>query len=643
MRIAVGTFLGAMLWFLLVSAVAVGYDQPQSRLLDLQVTVSEDKTPAHTLTLKADQMDVPGAIETSDVLPHRSAMGYPNDSAFVHPGIADGGSSNMFLAYEAHTNDTLLYWKGSVDNGTSFATNAYWASLDATFPSVNYWGRDTLFYGTVVPSAALYSGGRTYLVKLRHPARTTNWTYSSWDWTTMGWHDMRMADIACDSTGEFTKRPGNYAFGVISLVHSSTYTSPALVNVPHIFYERDTTVDGYTTMSWNATHTQCLSTSIDIDKATHYCYSVFDPYESGHRILFVRRDKFGDMENTSLQQAYTYALSSLQHIQYPSVAANGGKVVVVAEYYNGSSLSNTDIVCFYNPSHDGSVASMSQSTVIATGGSERAPKVSHVMGDLFLCTFVRGDTLYRSTSCDGGANWAAPTAVSPLPNDRVVSEYRATDMSNKGSKSVWEYRKNGAVDSSIFIHYSTTIGLDVSDVDGDNIAAICDNCPNVYNPSQVDGDGDRVGDACDNCPTVANADQADANGNGIGDVCELWVCGPPGNYATAGHDYARTGHAFSPLGVDPQCHYGLKWKYIDPAYNFTNAIHANTTPIVYDTFVVSGGGGQYVIFSLNTGAVLTKILGTNPVVSPNYISLTGLNSTPTRKTSAMTAAAEAVT
>jgi hypothetical protein len=59
-----------------------------------------------------------------------------------------------------------------------------------------------------------------------------------------------------------------------------------------------------------------------------------------------------------------------------------------------------------------------------------------------------------------------------------------------------------------------------SDLDGDGISDVTDNCPSDENSDQLDTDEDSVGDACDNCPHVVNTDQADADGDSVGDACE---------------------------------------------------------------------------------------------------------------------------
>lgn len=51
-----------------------------------------------------------------------------------------------------------------------------------------------------------------------------------------------------------------------------------------------------------------------------------------------------------------------------------------------------------------------------------------------------------------------------------------------------------------------------------------DNCPDQFNPEQLDADNDSVGDVCDNCIDIYNPDQADGDGDDIGDACEF-ICG----------------------------------------------------------------------------------------------------------------------
>jgi photosystem II stability/assembly factor-like uncharacterized protein len=93
--------------------------------------------------------------------------------------------------------------------------------------------------------------------------------------------------------------------------------------------------------------------------------------------------------------------------------------------------------------------------------------------------------------------------------------------------------------------YKTTLACpDDTDLDGDGVMDLCDNCPDDYNPGQEDLDNDLLGDICDpctdtdddgfgnpgypnpgclvdNCPDDYNPDQSDEDGDGIGDVCDF--------------------------------------------------------------------------------------------------------------------------
>ncbi|WP_157893286.1 hypothetical protein [Salegentibacter sediminis] len=48
-----------------------------------------------------------------------------------------------------------------------------------------------------------------------------------------------------------------------------------------------------------------------------------------------------------------------------------------------------------------------------------------------------------------------------------------------------------------------------------------DNCPNDYNPDQLNSDDDSFGDVCDNCPFVDNENQDDTDEDGVGDACDV--------------------------------------------------------------------------------------------------------------------------
>jgi alpha-tubulin suppressor-like RCC1 family protein len=76
---------------------------------------------------------------------------------------------------------------------------------------------------------------------------------------------------------------------------------------------------------------------------------------------------------------------------------------------------------------------------------------------------------------------------------------------------------------SCFGDNSSLQSTPIFDADADRFEEPVDNCPVLFNTSQLDGDGDGVGDACDNCLAFHNSDRFDRDGDGVGDACDNCV------------------------------------------------------------------------------------------------------------------------
>ena len=458
------------------------------------------------------------------------------DSSSLHPAFAAGGTGYLMLGYEENIFDTALVWFGSDDDGLNFTGGSFGFTGNATYPSVDYWGQDTIFYGTVTGPATEDNGGRTYVVSLFHPTTTAWWGQSSWNWSGYGWHDTKMTAIAADDQGE------EWQWGMISWVSSTTYTDPDMTDAPHVFYPTDDA--GYATISWYSDLDGCATTDITVDKTGRFYYAAYDRFDPDSATwgLFIRQDWADSLlEDPGPDGAgYTYFFGgNLEHVQYPSVAAHDGNILIVTEYWDENAGTDRDIVAWTAAASD--LANLQTSTVIATTDSERYPKVKHISGQSFVCTFHRGDTLFQIVTDDAGGTWGVEEAVNSF-DDNVVGEYRSADITEAGSKIIWEYRDPTMYpDTSIFLHYASTDLI--PDTDDDGVADDVDNCINIPNPGQEDADADGLGDVCDectdidddgfgdpgypantctedNCPAIANAGQEDADHDGVGDVCD---------------------------------------------------------------------------------------------------------------------------
>ena len=119
------------------------------------------------------------------------------------------------------------------------------------------------------------------------------------------------------------------------------------------------------------------------------------------------------------------------NLQYPSVAAQGDNLVILAETDKNG---NKDIICIYS---DEGINNLKTSFIADSNEDECYPDIRHKKGDIFICTFVKNNNLYASVTQDGGATWSTPQKINEN-NNSVVEEYKTSDLCEKATKVMWE-------------------------------------------------------------------------------------------------------------------------------------------------------------------------------------------------------------
>ena len=348
----------------------------------------------------------------------------------THPAIARDLAGNLFGAYEDDNVSKIIWTSSSAsDDGKRWDSSFSLDEVDGfeQYPTVDYWGSSSKFFGTFVTPRENASGAAVYLVDNRG-------SYDYWNWADEGWYNMTDVDIACDNS------QNNWEFGVISLVISTTYKDDdgdySVSNGPHMFYMDPDKEENYDWINWEPDYPNCSHTKVDIDHITKMAYAVYDRYNENIWKLLIRVLDFEGLNHNE-----TFEIKGAGNLTCPAVATYNDNLVIIME---ADEKGNKDIICKYsdNGANDGNLET---SVVVNSTDDESYPEISWVNGSTFVCTFTKNGNLYRCISKDGGKTWSDPEQINDV-DGTVVDEYKNVDLSDHGFKCMWEDNRGDDID-----------------------------------------------------------------------------------------------------------------------------------------------------------------------------------------------------
>jgi hypothetical protein len=363
------------------------------------IQIMESKLEKQTLEMQTTPKEMP-MKQISKTLGDPE-FNYEGDQ--LHPAFGRSVTGQYMAAYRDDTQEQVI-WTYTNEDGV------YYDLGGGDYPSIKLWD-GTTFYGTLVPDYLFLDGAAICIFGCTDPTNFDTYQLLYWDWSDNGWSDIIDMEIACDNSQE------SWEWGFVSLVASTTY-GDGVNDGPFISYQ--TAEDGYATISWYYVD-GCEHADADIDHANAKTYAAYDLLYEGNWELLLRRDDFSNWDGAS----NLYEITGGGNLQYPAVAVHNNKMVLLAETDENG---HKDIVCIY-----GSPQMAQTSYVTTDAGDEMYPDVRHVEEEIFICTFVKDNTLYTSVTEDAGATWSTPVEV-----DTTEEEYKTADISDYAAEVMYE-------------------------------------------------------------------------------------------------------------------------------------------------------------------------------------------------------------
>ncbi len=350
----------------------------------------------------------------------------------LHPALGRSLSGVHLFAYrDEESNKTV--WTYSTDDGRTYDDGSVIeGTTGEDYPAIERWDTNR-FFATLIPSISDGNAGTFYLLETDDPTDYESYDISRYPLNTLGYHSIRDIEIACDNTQE------NWRFGVASFISDKNgvnepgyYNSG--VNLPSLIYQTgpdEIVVSTYQEYQNHYHYDQCYHTDVDIDHSWHDVWSIYDTWTKidGWRLI-LRQDYFADFS----LHGELYFIEGEGNLSYPSIAADNGKLVILAVT---TEKDNDDIICYH-----GNVNHLEVTPIATSLLDESFPDVRHVDGTTFVCTFMRDNILYSSVTHDGGETWSTPEELV----DNVPFEYRSSSITDFGLQAVASVKIDNDVD-----------------------------------------------------------------------------------------------------------------------------------------------------------------------------------------------------
>jgi len=281
-----------MYFFLFGYALAGNNPGEQKSYSRNQFTTESIAEQPHKISVKTEM----SAIPFSD-LADQDRKDINTIEDYLHPSLADDGSGNLARLYEGYDGVSplsLIYINGSDDDGANW-TECCWVELsDPTYPSIEYWGSGTDFFGTFVPPSTFQNGGAFFVIYIPDQMDPETWNVGWAGTAALGWHSMRMVDIAADDGQQ------SWNWGFESAVISRSYISGDLYDVPVIYGWVNLSGSGYVSY-YDNDFDSCRTTAADIDHTNGKSYAVYDRYNlsDDQYKLLIRQDYFYDWDDST--------------------------------------------------------------------------------------------------------------------------------------------------------------------------------------------------------------------------------------------------------------------------------------------------------------------------------------------------------